>query len=215
MRCSSELIFLIGAMIAMSPTITLRGNISFSLKKLVIGGSMTMSNYTGPGEVLLAPSMLGDVIVHRVNAGEKWRIGRDAFLAHTAGVEHDYKSQGLTKGFFSGEGFFIYEITGTGLLWMQSFGAIVKKDVSWHLQTPGPITYGFTDISWKYSLWLARPTLSTMATLLHGIVTMTSNESLQVACSLVSAQVKDWLASSKVLERFICKPETSTPSLLK
>jgi uncharacterized protein (AIM24 family) len=119
-------------MIAMSPTITLRGHISFSLKKFVVGGSMTMAEYTGPGEVLLAPSMLGDVIVLRIVEGEEWKIGRDSFLALTAGVDHRYKSQGLTRGFFSGEGLFIYEITGSGLLWMQSFGAIVKKDVRSH-----------------------------------------------------------------------------------
>ncbi|CAG8400001.1 unnamed protein product [Penicillium salamii] len=118
-----------GAMIAMSPTITLRGAISISWKKLIAGGSMSMSHYTGPGELLLAPSVLGDIIVHRVNEGDNWKIGRDAFLSHTSGVHHEYKAQSLTKGFFSGEGFFVYHITGTGLLWMQSFGAIIKKDL--------------------------------------------------------------------------------------
>ncbi|CAG8229836.1 unnamed protein product [Penicillium salamii] len=118
-----------GAMIAMSPTITLRGAMSISLKKFIAGGSMSMSHYTGPGELLLAPSVLGDVIVHRVNDGDNWKIGRDAFLAHTSGVHHEYKAQSLSKGFFSGEGFFVYHITGTGLLWMQSFGAIIKKDL--------------------------------------------------------------------------------------
>jgi uncharacterized protein (AIM24 family) len=118
-------------MIAMSPTITLRGNVSFSWRKVIAGGSMAMSSFTGPGELLIAPSVLGDVIVHRVAPGDgDWRIGRDAFLGHTSGVHHEYKSQGLMKGVFSGEGFFIYQITGSGLLWMQSFGAIIRKDVN-------------------------------------------------------------------------------------
>ncbi|KZN87260.1 Uncharacterized protein EN45_058180 [Penicillium chrysogenum] len=118
-----------GAMIAMSPTITLRGHVSFSFKKLIIGGSMTTSQYTGPGEVLLAPPMLGDIVVLPIDTGEAWNAGRDSFLAHTSGVHHLYQSQGLSKGFFSGEGFFVYEFTGHGLLWLQSFGAIVKKDL--------------------------------------------------------------------------------------
>ncbi|KAJ5472924.1 hypothetical protein N7530_006925 [Penicillium desertorum] len=118
-----------GAMIAMSPTITLRGSFSFSIKKLFVGGSMTTSHYTGPGEVLLAPPMLGDIIVLPINTGDAWHAGRDSFLAHTSGVKHDDKPQSLTKGVFSGEGFFIYEFTGDGLLWMQSFGAIIKKDL--------------------------------------------------------------------------------------
>lgn len=91
---------------------------------------MTMSHYTGPGELLLAPSMLGDIMVIRMEDPEEWKIGRDAFLGHTAGIEHKYQSQSLSKGVFSGEGFFIYKITGTGILWIQSFGAIIRKDVS-------------------------------------------------------------------------------------
>lgn len=109
---------------------TLRGNISFSWKKFIAGGGMTMSHYTGPGELLLAPSVLGDLIVLRLNNSNEWQIGRDAFLAHTAGVEHHHEMQGMTKGFFSGEGFFVYRIQGTGLLWLQSFGAIIKKEVN-------------------------------------------------------------------------------------
>lgn len=118
-------------MIGMSPTMTLRGNVSFSWKKLFAGGNFTMSHYTGPGELLLAPSVLGDMMIIRMNGSDQWKIGRDAFLASTSGVDHKYETQGLTKGFFSGEGFFIYRIKGHGLLWVQSFGAIIKKDVSY------------------------------------------------------------------------------------
>lgn len=91
---------------------------------------MTMSHYTGPGELLLAPSVLGDIMVLRMSGSEEWKIGRDAFLGHTAAIEHKYQAQSLSKGVFSGEGLFIYKITGTGLLWIQSFGAIIQKDVS-------------------------------------------------------------------------------------
>ena len=89
-----------------------------------------MSHYTGPGELLLAPSMLGDIIALHVDEPKEWKIGRDALLGYTAGIEHKHQSQGLSKGMFSGEGFFIYKITGSGILWMQSFGAIIRKDVS-------------------------------------------------------------------------------------
>lgn len=126
----ANLACLLGAMIGMSTTITLRGTISFSWKKLLIGGSMTMSHYTGPGELLLAPSMLGDIIALHVDEPKEWKIGRDALLGYTAGIGHKHQSQGLSKGMFSGEGFFIYKITGSGILWMQSFGAIIRKDVS-------------------------------------------------------------------------------------
>lgn len=117
-------------MIAMSSTMTLRGTVSFSWKKLIASGEMSMSQYTGPGELLLAPSVLGDIIVLRLNNDQEWKIGRDSFLASTSAVKHKYQAQSLAKGVFSGEGLFIYKISGTGLLWVQSFGAIIKKDVS-------------------------------------------------------------------------------------
>lgn len=116
-------------MIAMSTTISLRGSLSFGFTKIFAGGEMAMSTFTGPGELLLAPSLLGDITVIRLNE-EEWKVGRDAFLASTSGVKHRYKSQGIMKAAFSGEGLFLYRFHGTGLLWIQSFGAIIKKDVS-------------------------------------------------------------------------------------
>lgn len=114
----------------MSTTMSLRGSLSFGWMKMLAGGEIAMSTYTGPGELLLAPSLLGDITIIRLNDTQEWKVGRDAFLASTSGVKHKYKSQGIMKGAFSGEGFFVYRFHGTGLLWVQSFGAIIKKDVS-------------------------------------------------------------------------------------
>ncbi|KAK2759771.1 hypothetical protein FQN54_002505 [Arachnomyces sp. PD_36] len=118
-----------GAMISMSPSVTLKGAVKFSMKKL-LGGEMSSSTYTGPGELLLAPPALGDISLLRLNGTDNWSVGRDAFLACTQGVVKDYKSQGLGKGIFSGEGLFVYRISGNGILWMQSFGAIIRKDIA-------------------------------------------------------------------------------------
>lgn len=144
----------------MSPTISLRGSLKFSLKKLLIGGEMAHSTFTGPGELLLAPSGLGDIVVLRLDqrsginidpssssstigsavtadrgatggaTQQQWTLSRDAFLACTQGVSKEYKAQGVGKGMFSGEGWFVYRMGGVGLVWITSFGAIVRKDVS-------------------------------------------------------------------------------------
>lgn len=118
-----------GAMVAMSPSITLKGEVKFSMKKLIAGGQMSSSTFTGPGELLLAPPSLGDITVLRLAGNEQWSVGKDAFLAATQGVVKEYKSQGLGKAMFSGEGLFVFKISGTGLLWMTSLGAIIRKDV--------------------------------------------------------------------------------------
>ena len=125
--------YIIGIMFAMSPTITLRGNIKFSMKKLIAGGEMASSTYTGPGELLLAPPFLGDITTIRFTGDETWNVGKDAFMAATQAVSKEMKSQGISKAIFSGEGLFVYKITGTGLLWIASFGALLRKDVGFSI----------------------------------------------------------------------------------
>ena len=120
-------------MIAMSPTVTLKGNVKFSVKKFIAGGDMAHSTYTGPGELLFAPSSLGDITTIRLTGKEQWNVGKDAFLAATQGVVKEYKSQGIGKAMFSGEGLFVYRMSGMGILWISSFGAIVRKDVSGYI----------------------------------------------------------------------------------
>lgn len=116
-------------MIAMTPSTTLRGQMKFSMKKLVVGGDFSTSVYTGPGEVLFAPPMLGDITTIPLDGRGTWSVGQDAFLASTQGVVRDYKRQGLTKAMFSGEGLFVHKMSGVGLLWITSFGAIIQKTV--------------------------------------------------------------------------------------
>ncbi|KAL2846968.1 tryptophan RNA-binding attenuator protein-like domain-containing protein [Aspergillus pseudoustus] len=119
-----------GVMIGMSPSMTLKGTLSFGWMKFFAGGEMAMSTYTGPGELLIAPTLLGDITVLRLSESHEWKVGRDAFLAATSGIHHEHKTQGLAKTFFSGEGLFVYRFWGNGLLWIQSFGAILKKDLA-------------------------------------------------------------------------------------
>lgn len=118
-----------GVMISMSHSITVKGAFKFSMKKMLIGGEMAHSTFTGPGEVLFAPPALGDIHLLRLDGSEMWNVGKDAFMVCTQGVVKEYKSQSFSKAMFSGEGLFVYKISGTGILWMSSFGAIIRKDL--------------------------------------------------------------------------------------
>ncbi|KAF4507866.1 hypothetical protein G6O67_004318 [Ophiocordyceps sinensis] len=118
-----------GAMIAMSPTMTLKGQLKFSVKKVISGADVNTSKYIGPGELLLAPPMLGDITSVRLSGSDTWSVGHDAYLASTQGVVKDHKRQGLGKAIFSGEGLWVYKMSGTGIMWVTSFGAIVRKDL--------------------------------------------------------------------------------------
>lgn len=119
-----------GSMVAMSSSVTLKGSLKFSMKKLLTGGEMAQSTYTGPGEVLLAPPALGDIIPIRLDGQQTWSLGRDGHLAHTQGVRCEMKSQGLGKAMFSGEGLFVIKVSGQGVLFITSLGAIVQKNMA-------------------------------------------------------------------------------------
>ncbi|RYP15473.1 hypothetical protein DL765_005680 [Monosporascus sp. GIB2] len=119
-----------GVLIAMSPTITLKGEYKFSVKRVISGGDIGHSTFIGPGELLLAPGMLGDITTVRLTGNETWSVGKDAYVASTQGVIRDYKRQGLGKAMFSGEGLWVNKISGVGLMWITSFGAIIRKDLA-------------------------------------------------------------------------------------
>jgi Mitochondrial biogenesis AIM24 len=148
-----------GAMIAMSPSITLKGALKFSMKKLISGGEIAMSTYTGPGELLLAPSALGDITNIRLDGNQTWSVAKDAFLACTQGVIKEYKSQGFTKAMFSGEGLFLYKISGQGILWIQSLGAIIRKDVCRYLPLSLLLSFGYRNADIHHSYKKASDTL--------------------------------------------------------
>lgn len=191
-------------MFAMSPTITLKGAVKFSMKKLLAGGEMATSTYTGPGELLLAPAALGDITSIRLSGNEVWSVGKDAFLAATQGVVKDYKSQGLGKAMFSGEGLFVYKISGQGIMWLTSLGAIIRKDVSlvpccYLLKGSMRVRADEDGVS---SCIQRRNTSSTTAISWPGIASMSLSGSPAEASYRGSALLKDSFASSQVSQPF-------------
>ncbi|KAJ6782072.1 hypothetical protein PWT90_03150 [Aphanocladium album] len=118
-----------GAMIHMSGTIQLTGNVKFSMKKLFTGGKMSESTYAGPGRLALGPTLMGDIITLHVDGRTQWTVGKNAYLARTPEVLMDTKAQGISKSLFSGEDVFVYKLAGQGLLWLTSFGAVDRLEL--------------------------------------------------------------------------------------
>ncbi|KAI4264708.1 MAG: hypothetical protein L6R42_000197 [Xanthoria sp. 1 TBL-2021] len=89
----------------MSPTITLKGAVKFSIKKYIAGGEMSTSTYTGPGELLCAPSFLGDITTLRLTEGEKYIIDNGHIIAWNCKyIMERVASGGIISGISSGEG---------------------------------------------------------------------------------------------------------------
>ncbi|EIM89546.1 DUF124-domain-containing protein [Stereum hirsutum FP-91666 SS1] len=120
-----------GAMLAMDPTMQIQGKVPHmqhhSFSKFFSGEEASESIFTGPGEVLIAPEVWGDIVPITLDGQAPWSVSKYAFLASTSGLVRGVRSQGFAKGLFSGEGFFVSEISGQGTLWVQAIGAIVQR----------------------------------------------------------------------------------------
>jgi len=119
-----------GAMVAMDPGVkveTKSGGILKGLKRAFLGGeSFFLNYYEGPGEIVLAPLLIGDIVILDLN-GEMF-VQSTSFLASSEGVEVDTKFGGF-KSFFMGEGIFLLRLSGNGKVVLGSFGGIVEKEL--------------------------------------------------------------------------------------
>ena len=121
-----------GAMVSMSANVELqsqmKGGLVGALKRAVGGESAFVSTFTargGPGEVTLAPGSPGDIAGIEMS-NQLFYVQSSSYLAGDAGLVVDTRWGGA-KSFFGGEGLFVLQVSGSGLLLVSSFGAIHRK----------------------------------------------------------------------------------------
>jgi len=121
-----------GAMVSMSGNVELqsemKGGVFGALKRAVGGESAFVSIFTargGSGEVSLAPGAPGDVAGIEMS-NQTFMVQSSSYLAGDATLQVDTKFGGA-KSFFGGEGLFVLNISGSGLLLVSSFGSIHRK----------------------------------------------------------------------------------------
>jgi uncharacterized protein (TIGR00266 family) len=123
-----------GAMVSYSDGVTVEtkanGGLLGSLKRSVMGGESffqnTFSTETG-GEVTLAPPLAGDVVEHELDDAAIM-IQSGSYMASHPDIELDTKFGG-GRSFFGGEGLFLLKATGTGPVYLSSYGAIHEVDL--------------------------------------------------------------------------------------
>ncbi len=124
-----------GAMVAMSAGMEIqtgtRGGILKSLTRSLLGGeSFFMNTFTAGsngGEILLAPSLPGDVLMQSLHS-DSFLVQSGSYLAASAGVEVDTKWGGA-KTFFASEGLIMLRCSGDGELILSSYGAIHEVEL--------------------------------------------------------------------------------------
>jgi len=124
-----------GAMVSMSANIdlqsNLKGGVFGALKRAVGGESAFVSTFTsrgGPGEVTFAPGAPGDIAGIEMG-NQTFMVQSSSYLAGDTSLVVDTKFGGA-RSFFGGEGLFVLQVSGTGLLLVSSFGAIHRKTLA-------------------------------------------------------------------------------------
>ncbi len=126
-----------GAMVACSPTVDveskMEGGFLGALSRRMLSGEkfffQTLRATRGAGEVLLAPTVPGDIVVLELDGVNEYLVQKDGFLAGADSVKIESKMQSLSRGLLGGEGFFILRMSGTGTLILNSFGAVHKVEL--------------------------------------------------------------------------------------
>ncbi len=126
-----------GAMVACSPTVDveskMEGGFLGALSRRMLSGEkfffQTLRATRGAGEVLLAPTVPGDIVVLELDGVNEYLVQKDGFLAGADSVKIESKMQSLSRGLLGGEGFFILRMSGIGALILNSFGAVHKVEL--------------------------------------------------------------------------------------
>ncbi len=123
-----------GSMTYMQPSIEVhtrkrkQGLLSTIGMTLLGGQSFFVNEFTAksaPGEAGFSAAPLGDVEVLEINQNRGFILQKSAYIASELGINLDAEWQGFTKGIF-GQGLFMIKVSGEGLLFINTFGAIDK-----------------------------------------------------------------------------------------
>lgn len=124
-----------GAMVGMDDSVemetSMKGGFMESARRSVMGGESfflnTFRSPRGGGQVELAAGLPGDVLALTVD--EPYGVTRGAFLASDTSVAVNSQFGGF-QGFFSGLGFGMLRASGSGDLYLSSFGGIREVHVA-------------------------------------------------------------------------------------
>jgi len=104
-----------------------------SLGMTIIGGqSFFVNDFTaegGAGEAAFSSAPLGDIDTLDVTPSCGYIIQKSSYVASEDNVNLDIQWQGFTKGLF-GQGLFMIKVTGNGLLFINTFGAIDRHTLA-------------------------------------------------------------------------------------
>lgn len=163
-----------------------------------------------PGEILLAPNLPGDVLL--LDVGERqYYLSDGAFLASTAGVEFETKTQSLGRALLGDSGgFFVMKTSGSGTLAVSGFGSVRELRVT--KERPMMVDNGHVvawDAGLDYELSINSSRSGLMGKLLHsqlsgeGVMLKFKGEGVVLVCSRNKGGFLDWIFSQSPTEKAV------------
>lgn len=99
-------------------------------RKLLGGETMFINTFHGAngGEVVLAPSLSGHIAHHVLDGQKTLFVQAGSYLASTGDIDTKLRFGGL-RAMFGGEGLVLLQCTGTGDVFVNSYGGIIEIPV--------------------------------------------------------------------------------------
>jgi uncharacterized protein (TIGR00266 family) len=100
------------------------------MRKFLGGETFFVNRFQGPGggEVVLAPSLSGNIVHKRLEGSQKLFVQTGSYLANTGSIDTKVRFGGL-RTLFGGEGLVLLECSGQGDLWVNSYGGVIEIPV--------------------------------------------------------------------------------------
>jgi len=123
-----------GAMVSHDTSIEMETNATGgflkSLRRSIGGESFFQNTFraTAPSEIQFAPPLPGDIVYKELD-DESMYLQSSSYIAGDDSLDVD-TSFGGSKSFLGGEGLFLLKVTGSGPLFISSYGAIQEIDIS-------------------------------------------------------------------------------------
>lgn len=99
------------------------------LRKFLGGETMFVNEFRGNGEVVLAPSLAGQIVQRTLGGNQRLFVQTGSYLASTGDIDTRLRFGGI-RTLFGGEGLVLLECSGTGELFVNSYGGVTEIPVN-------------------------------------------------------------------------------------
>jgi uncharacterized protein (TIGR00266 family) len=106
------------------------GGFMQGLKRVMGGGGLFLTKYTGPGAITFAAKVPGHIVPVDIAPGQAYFVHRHGWLAGTSGITPSVGlQQSFRGGLYGGDGFVLQKLEGQGTAWIELSGELVSYDL--------------------------------------------------------------------------------------